>query len=257
MRGAIFVAMGLLLCCSAQAADPAADKVLDCMRANIPQSLRIQDFEIVATDRGQGQRTLRGRFYGKSDKGMVRSTVKILAPPDLANAAYLMREGKSSDEMFVYLPALNRVRRITGNNADSPLFGTDLSYADIKQINNAFSGGAVKFEKNEALDGRDAQVLSMVPRADAQSRYSLVRGWIDAKTCVVLKVEFTEGTAIRKRLTIDAKEIKQDGKRWYPARAQMSDLKLGTQTTLKVTGVTTDPKLSDALFGPTTFYVGG
>lgn len=246
----------------ARAADPAVDKpavdkVMACMRANIPQTVRIQDFQITSYDRNNGQRMLKGKLYGKNDKGLVRSMVKIMAPADLANAAYLVREGKEKDEMYVFLPALNRTRRITGASADGPLFGTDLSYADIKQVQNAFSGGAVKLEAPDTLEARPMYVLSLVPRADAQSRYNLIKGWVDQKTCVALKLEFYEGAAPRKRLLSSAASLKQSGTRWYVSDAEMRDLKGGTRTTLKITGVTNDASISDTYFGATTFYVGG
>lgn len=256
MKRAIFM-LSILFSASASAADPAVDKIIECMRANIPQTIRIQDFEITTIDRAKGQRILRGRLYAKNDKGLVRSTIKIVAPPDLANAAYLIREGKEKDDMFVYLPALNKARRITGSNADGALFGTDLSYSDIKQLHNAFSGGAVKLEKADVLEGRPVKVLSMVPRADAQSRYSLVRTWVDDQTCLGLKAEFHEGATVRKRLTINSKKLQQSAGNWYPAESEMLDVKQGTLTKIKITGVTSDGKLSDTLFNNASFYIGG
>lgn len=246
-----------LLAQPAFAADEAVNKVLDCMRANIPQTLRIQEFEITAVDRSKGERTLRGRLYGKNEKGLVRAMVKIMAPPDLANAAYLVREGKDRDEMYVYLPALNRVRRITGGSADGSLFGTDLSYNDIKQVQNAFSGGPIKLEKPEGIEGRPMHVMSMVPRADAQSRYNLVRAWVDQQTCVAIKMDFYENDTARKRLSASIKALKRAANHWYLEEAEMRDLKDNTYTTLKITGVSSGDKLADRYFNASTFYVGG
>lgn len=241
----------------AMAADPAVDKLMECMRANIPQTVRIQEFVMTSQDRTKGKRTLGGRLYAKNENGLIRTMIKIKSPPDLANAAYLIREGEKQDQMYVFLPALNRVRHITGGSADSPLFGTDLSYSDVKQLTNAFSGGAIKLEAPQTLDGRPTQVMSMVPRKDAQSRYNLVRGWIDSQTCVAMRVEFYEGATVRKRLTANPKSFQQSAKRWYASQIEMLDLKLGSSTVVKVTGVSTDGKLSNSLFSTTTFHIGG
>lgn len=156
--------------------------------------------------------------------------------------------------MFIFLPALNRVRRIMGGSADSPLFGTDLSYSDIKQVQNAFSGGPVKLEKADVLEGRPVHVLAMTPSAAAQSNYTLIRGWVDQKTCVALKVEFYEGTAVRKRLSSSAKSLKQAGSNWYTSEALMEDLRTKSHTTLKITGLTNVDKLSERYFNATSFY---
>ena len=122
----------------------------------------------------------------------------------LASAAYLIREGKKADEMYVFLPALNRTRRIMGGAGDGPLFGTDLSYADIKQLQNAFGGSAIKVLGSQKLDGRTTTMLSALPTAESNSRYAQVNAWVDDISCLPMKVEFLEGKTIRKRLEAPA-----------------------------------------------------
>jgi hypothetical protein len=252
-RTKLFLAL-LLVAGTANANDAATDKVLECMRGNIPKVMRIQEFELNAVDPAGGSRLLRGRLFAVRENDLVRAMVKIKAPADLNNAAYLVREGKERDDMFIYLPALNRVRRIMGGSADSPLFGTDLSYNDIKQVQNAFSGGPVKMEKADTVDSRPADVLLMTPSAAAQSNYTQIRAWVDQKTCVALKVEFYEGANIRKRLTAPAKSLKQAGSNWYVSEALMEDLRSKSHTTLKITGLSNVDKLSDRYFNTTSFY---
>lgn len=252
-RTKLFLAL-LLVAGTASANDAATDKVLECMRGNIPKVMRIQEFELNAVDPAGGSRLLRGRLFAVRENDLVRAMVKIKAPADLNNAAYLVREGKERDDMFIYLPALNRVRRIMGGSADSPLFGTDLSYNDIKQVQNAFSGGPVKMEKADTVDSRPADVLLMTPSAAAQSNYTQIRAWVDQKTCVALKVEFYEGANIRKRLTAPAKSLKQAGSNWYVSEALMEDLRSKSHTTLKITGLSNVDKLSDRYFNTSSFY---
>ena len=252
-RARILVAL-LLVAGAAHANDAATDKVLDCMRANIPKVMRIQNFELDAVDPAGGERLLRGKLYAKRENDLVRAMVKIKSPPDLNNAAYLVREGVERDDMFIFLPALNRVRRIMGGGSDSPLFGTDLSYSDIKQVQNAFSGGPVKLEKPDTLEGRPMYVLALTPAAAAQSNYSLIRGWVDQKTCVALKVEFYEGANVRKRLSSPAKSLKQEGSSWYVSEARMDDLHSKSRTTLKITGLSYVDKLSERYFNASSFF---
>jgi hypothetical protein len=248
----------LLLACMlpavAGAADAAADKLLECMRANIPDVLRVQEFELNAVDRTGGERLLRGRVYAMRENELMRAMIKIKAPPDLNNAAYLVREGKERDDMFVFLPALNRVRRIMGGSADSPLFGTDLSYNDVKQVQNSFSGGSVRLEQPEAIEGRPVQVLALTPRAGTDTHYTLIRGWIDQKACVPLKIDFYEGANVRKRLSAPAAAIKQWGSNWYVSEARMDDLQAKTHTTIRITGFSKPDKLSERYFNSASFY---
>lgn len=250
--------MGLvaaLLASPAMAADT-PDSVFACMRANIPQTVRIQTVEVKAYDRAGGERQLRGRIFGTREDNRARMMMRIEAPPDLARAAYLIRESDPADEMYMYLPALNKTRRITGAAMDGKLWGTDLSYADLKQIQNAFTGAGVTLDAPGEVEGRPVFILNFSPREQEPSRYQKIRTYVDQKTCVALKAEFFEGGVVRKQLTVAAADLKQAGPHWYAAQAQMQDLKEGSRTVLKVTGVSAGDKLSARYFSPVQFYQG-
>ena len=231
-----------------------AEPVLACMRANIPKTLQIKDVQLTARDRGGGERTLKARLYAHSEADRLRVMLRIEAPSDLARAAYLVREAENSDEMYVYVPALNKVRRVTGASVDGSLWGTDFSYSDFKQVQNAFSGGSVKLEGSKEIEQRPVNVLYFIPRKEDGTRYSGIRSYVDQKTCVALKVEFLEGTGVRKQLSVAAKDLVQSGTRWYAQEALMEDLKDKTRSRLKVVGVTNDKELPDRYFNSRTFY---
>lgn len=258
-RGRVLAAaMLVVLAQPAAAVEADAEKIQACMRANIPKTLQIKEVELTATDRTGGERTLRGKLYGTNEDGKLRAMLRIGAPVDLAGAGYLLREGKKpgTDEMYVYVPALNKVRRITGASVDGSLWGTDLSYSDVKQIQNAFAGAATKLEGNAAIEASPVRVISFQPSAAEGTRYTTIRAWVDQKTCVPLKVEFHEGATVRKRMTVAPRDLKQAGAYWYASDLLMSDVKGGTKTRVKVLGVTSDKDLADRYFNPSTFYVG-
>jgi hypothetical protein len=238
-------------------ADPALDQLSACMRANIPQTVRIQSVEITAVDRLGGERRLKGKLYGTREKDRARVMMRIEAPQDLAGAAYLVREAESGDETYLYLPAVQKVRRISGGQLDGQLWGTDLSYNDLKQLQNAFSGAEAVLEAPiEPYQGRAVKAVTFKPRAEDGSRYRSIRTLVDQKTCVALKVEFHEPSGVRKELTVAPADLKQSGPHWYAARAQMTDLKGGTHTRIVVTGVSSGDKLAGRYFSPQSFYLG-
>ena len=96
----------------------------------------------------------------------------------------------------------------------------------------------------------------MVPRAETQSRYNLIKSWVDSQSCVSLKTEFYTGGAVVKRMTVSPKALKQNNKHWYAEELLVQDLKQGSQTVLKITGVSSDSKLSDSLFNSNSFHIG-
>ncbi|MGH8528891.1 MAG: outer membrane lipoprotein-sorting protein [Nevskiales bacterium] len=244
-------------------ADDAAQKVADCMRANFPPSIRIQALELSTINQAGDTRSMKGRVFvlredeGK-DKGLLRTMLKIDAPSNLKGAAYLVRETDDflRDGMFVYLPAVNRVRRVTGEFADGSLMGTDFSYYDFKQLQGAFGDLSGKLESSDQIEGRAVQVLSFQPLPNVDSPYTSVKVWVDQQTCVPLRADFNEGDKVLKRLSASPKALQQSGKFWYLAELEMKNLGKGTRSVLKLGEVTSGSELSNVYFNPSSFYLG-
>ncbi|HEX4870935.1 MAG TPA: outer membrane lipoprotein-sorting protein [Nevskiaceae bacterium] len=249
----------LALTVGANATPKTAEEIGQCMRTNLPMTLQVKEFELKSLDKGGSTRVMQGRLYATREDNLVRSMLSLQAPADMRGAAYLMREAKTAkdDEMYVYLPALNKTRRILGGSKDNPLFGTDISYADIKQINHAFTGGEVTLEGSETFDGRPVWRLSMKPDPAVQSRFERIHSWVDQASCVALKAEFIEAEQVRKRFQAAAKSLVQTGPHWYLSEGRMDDLRQKTHTIIRITGVKSGEDLADRLFNPRTFYIGG
>lgn len=241
---------------AASAGDPALDQVLTCMRANIPPTVRIQTIEVRAWDRGGGERSLKGKLFGTREGDRARVMMRIDAPQDLAGAAYLVRENSTGDEMYLYLPAVRKVRRITGASLDGQLWGTDLSYNDVKQIQNAYSGAAATLDGKGDHEGRPVHVVTFTPGKEDGSRYKGIRTQVDQQSCVVLLAEFIEPSGVRKTLTVHPRDLKKAGDHWYAGEAEISDLKNGTRTRIRVLGVKTGDELAKRYFHPQSFYLG-
>lgn len=248
----------------AQAAETAAtaEKVIACMRANYPPAMRIQDVELTSTDRTGATTTLQGKVYVLREKlsagsGPLRAMLRIEAPPRLAGAAYLVRETDDylRDGMFVYLPSVRRVRRVSGTFADGALMGTDFSYYDFKQLSNAFGDLDGKLEGQEKIQGRTTHILSFSALPGVDTRYNGVRAWIDEQSCVPLKAEFIENDKPRKRLTAPVSALQKSGDYWYLAETRMEDLVEGTKTILRISRVKAGEDLPNRYFDPNSFYL--
>jgi len=239
----------------------AVQPILECMRSNVPSSLRVQDVELSTTDRTEATRVLRGRIYALREKGAegqghVRAMLRVLRPDNLAGSAFLLREAAQiSDEgMYVYLPSVRRVRRITGEFADGALLGSAFSYQDFKQLQNAFDGLAVAPEAPQVLLERPVHVLSFMALPGSPSAYGRIRAWVDQQTCVPLKVEFYQHQALRKRLDVPVAALKQAKDYWYASEVTIEDLKDGSSSKLRVLAVE-GGKVSKNYFDPERFYL--
>lgn len=237
--------------------------LLNCMTGNILPGTHVQEVELTTTRLTGTTETLKGKLFTTREKlpeadGLLRAMLQISAPEHLAGAAYLVRqtEDKRFDSMYVYLPAVRRVRRISTDFVDGSLLGTTFSYYEFKQLTNAFAGLLPTVEAAAEIDDRDTDVILFSARADNPAPiYSSMRVWVDQKTCVPLKAEFYKGEAVRKRFSAPASALKKAGKVWYLSELEMRDLIDDTRTVLKVNSMTSETSLPPRLFDPNTFYL--
>lgn len=239
-------------------ADDTLQKVQGCMHANLPPALQVQQIELQNSDRSGASRTLRGRLYAlRNDQGLFRATLRIEAPDYLAGAAYLVRENApgNEDEMYIFLPSVNRVRRVVGDAGYDSLLGTNFSYYDFKQLEGAFSGAPASLEEPQTMETGAAWVISFKAPPGATSGYTLIRSWVDQKSCTTVKVDFYENGKLRKQLIVPAGALKQSGTYWYPARATMRDLRDNTSTELRILQVDSSAEPPSRLFDAQLFHL--
>ncbi|MGH8454471.1 MAG: outer membrane lipoprotein-sorting protein [Nevskiales bacterium] len=239
-----------------------ADKILNCMRGNVLPGSQAQELELSTTDITGATRTLKGKLFTTREQlpeadGLLRATLQITAPEHLVGAAYLLRqtEDRRFDSMYVYLPSVHRVRRVSTEFADGSLLGTNFSYYEFKQLTNAFWDLGPKVEPDAEVDNRDTHVVLFSARPnDTTAIYSSVRVWLDQKTCVPLKAEFYKGDALRKRFSAPAKALQKSGDHWYLTEMEMRDLLDDTRTVLRIVSMTEQKQLPSRLFDPNLFY---
>ena len=112
----------------------------------------------------------------------------FLAPADDKGVAFLKIEhSDKDDEMRMWLPAFNKIRRISSKKKGNSFMGSDLSYEDMTSR---------ELEENEfirlddaAVDGKDCFVLGITPKPEAKSTYSKHMTWVEKSTLLAVKEE--------------------------------------------------------------------
>src|SRR5262249_52018255 len=70
----------------------------------------------------------------KMEHGQLRALARFTAPEDLRDTALLVMEQQGRpDDYFLYLPALDKVRRVAGAQRRDSFRGTDLTYEDLER----------------------------------------------------------------------------------------------------------------------------
>jgi hypothetical protein len=245
-KGAL-LALLLLLSTHTMAVEIPAE-IEACMKRNLPASTSMQSIELRARDRGNYEQVMHADVFWKR-RGEETSSVMMhfSEPVDIRGARFLIKQQEPQNEMYIYMPGLFKVRRVTSRKISSSVMGTDFSYEDFERLHGVLTDLRLEQFPDDVVSGRPVYVLNSYP--DETSGYVKIASYIDKQTCVVLKTELYEsGHQLRKLMTIDPAALKKTGDIWYPAELLMKDLREKTETRLLVRNIKTDAILDDSLF---------
>jgi len=233
-----------------------AQEVQACARDNLPERTLVQELELHSVDRAGGERRIHSRLFVKRFDDETRATLQVDAPIDVRGVSYLIIDAGGADRIYLYLPEMQRVRRVTGNVGGGNMLGTDLGYADLKHMWAVARGGDVALLESTQIGERQVHVLEQIPDPAEESPYDRVVAFVDRKTCVPLKVEFfAGGETPRKRMTADAASLAQIEGRWLARKMTLRDLRDRTETRLEFLDTHIDKDVSNAIFNRQTFYL--
>lgn len=240
----------LLLAATLSVAAEIPAEIESCMKQNLPQTTSAQSIELRVVDRSHYEQVLEADIFLKRfAEDQARVMMYFHEPVDVRGARFLIIEKQPQNDMYIFMPGLFKVRRITSKKISSSIMGTDFSYEDFERIQGMLSDISVEQLPDEQLSGRAVYVLASFP--EEGSGYTRISTYIDKKTCIPLKIELYErGDHLRKQLTIEPGNIKQAGGLWYPAELVMKDLRDKTETTLLVKNIRIGTEIDNGLFEP-------
>ena len=223
------------------------------MRANLPERTSRERIELESLDRAGGRRTLEAKLdWMRDDQGRARLRIRVEAPSDLRDAAYLVIEKSGDDDMFMYVPAARKVRRIAGGSLGGELWGTDFSYEDIKQVQGIAGSGSRERLPDADVSGRPTWVIEHRPDDSQESSYSRIVAYVDPDTCVALRTEFFQrGERPRKVLVADPESLIEVEGRWLARSLEMQDVRDETRSWFRVLDVEHDVEIPERVFSVT------
>lgn len=193
----------------------------------------------------QSARLMRVRFLeveGDGDK----SLGSFLEPVDIRGTALLtFSHKKESDDQWLYLPALKRVKRIASDDKSGAFMGSEFAYEDVSS--QEVEKYRYKLLPDETLDGEPCFVLERVP-VSSWSGYTRQVAWIDKSEYRLRKVDYYDRkSSLLKTLTQSA-FTKEAGRFWKPGEMRMSNHQTGKSTLIRWSGYAFGIGLKDSDF---------
>ncbi len=173
-------------------------------------------------------------------------------PGDIRGTAFLVwKYPEKDDDRWIFIPAVNMVRRVAARDSRSSFVGSDFTYEDIS--GRDVSADTHTLLREEKLGDRECYVIQSVPKAAIE--YTKELAWIDKKTFLPLKEEYYDAQNELARLftadTItDVAAGKDATKEAYPTATKrtMKNVKSGHRTEVRFDSVTYNAGLDDGLF---------
>jgi outer membrane lipoprotein-sorting protein len=205
-------------------------------------SLRVDTTMVLINNRGQ-QRARASSGIVKLQPNGTDSTlvVKFSTPPDIKGTGVLQIEhSEGDDDLWIYLPALKKSRRLVANNKKDSFVGSDFSYGDITLPKvDQYRHTLLRSEK---IDDHDCYVIESVPATDAvkaNSGYSKKMTWIRTDNFVESKVEYYDlaGRLLKTQRAGRHQLVEPDKGRWFVMHREMTNHQSGHRTTITASKV--------------------
>lgn len=240
------VALGLVL---AGLGNARADAALD-LAQRVFERPNGRDFStlgrMVLTEKGRAPRIRELVTYRLDQPGNeTANLIRFLDPEDIAGTGLLSidRQDGQTDQ-WLYLPALDRVRRIAGDRKGGRFVGSDFYFEDLQERKPSRDRHRLLGRQTEG--GVLCEVLESVSIDPRDSVYSKRISWIDPATAIPVRVDYYERGEPSKRWLLRAKRRNQGY--WTLVDSRMIDLQSGHETRMVVDVALYDQKLPAKLF---------
>ncbi len=204
----------------------------------------------IATSKGTARaRDRRLHIAAKFMDGKLHTYAIFREPQYVRGMAFLGVESDDptkSEQQFVYLPSMAKVRRVSGSQPTDSFLGTDLSYHDFqRQRPDRYRATGVTTGSTE---GEPSRTVSVVPIFDAP--YSLAEYEIASSDHAILGARYYKRKDQRayKDMRMPRLHIVSDNGCSVPTRVVVDDRQRGTHTELTISELRTNADLEDSLF---------
>lgn len=151
-------------------------------------------------------------------------------PRDVEGTTLLTFAHKTADDdIWLFLPALKRVKRIAGNNKSGPFMGSEFAFEDFGT--QELEKYKYKYLRDEKLGDQDCYVIERVP-TDRNSGYSRQEVWIDKAEYRAVKINYFSRVGEPLKTFTASQWRKHLDRFWYPDRMEIVNSQTGRSTIL-------------------------
>lgn len=235
----------------AKAAGPTAEELME-RNAAITRFLSSQGVANMLLENQDGaKRERQGLMLSKlQENGRdTKRMVRFDSPADIKGTATLLVENSGrDDDLWIFLPATKKVRRLSASNKRDSFAGTDFSYGDMMGYKTSDWKHVLLGEKMR--DGIPHLVIESVPVSDSvknETGYSKRTSWLRKDTLVTTFVDALDvnGQPYKQFVFSDHQPMDSARKQWQPMKARATNLQSKHVTTITYSDFKVGMKVPD------------
>ena len=176
------------------------------------------------------------------DGGPQKFYVYFNKPSDVRKMVFMVNKFiDRDDDRWLYLPALDLVKRIAASDNRTSFVGSHFYYEDV-------SGRAIDEDLHELVETTETQyVLKNTPKDPDSVEFSRFTMWIDKETFVPKKIEYLDKQGQKYRL-IEALEVEEIQGIPTITKQKVTDLQGGGHTVSEFSNIKYNIGLSEEIF---------
>lgn len=149
-------------------------------------------------------RTRRIQQASRALDGATKTRLTFLSPPDVAGTTLLIYDyPDKDDDMWIYLPALRKTRRIVSRDKGQSFMGSAFSNADLSKP--APTDYTYVLAGSDILDGKDCWVVTATCKTPAIAQaqgFATKKVWINKKTKLTQQLVFLNGAGKQTKMLV-------------------------------------------------------
>ncbi len=197
------------------------------------------------------QRVRKMETWSKKDPktGETKMLIKFMEPADLRGTAFLIYQHKDrEDDMWFYLPALRKTKRLAASGKSGAFMGSDFSNYDIG--GGEYEDWNYRLLREEDLDGIPCWVIEALPKSpdvEKKSGYSKEIRWVNKENDLVVRTDHYDRSEMLYKRTVVKDAVQIQGI-WFERVIEATDLDSGHRTVMEFTDIRVNQGLPDDLF---------
>lgn len=187
--------------------------------------------------------TMREKGFTGYTEGKERAYMEFVYPARDKGTRFM----KIEDEMWMYLPAVERATKIAGHMLRQSMMGSDFSYDDIVENERLQKLYDIELLGTDTIDEKECFVLELTAKVPEVTYYSR-KMWVDKNMYISVKVElYAKSGKLLKEVFIS--EFERIGRYNYPTSIRMvNKIRKDTYTELVLEDVELDIKIPERIF---------